>query len=59
MKTKIILVSTLFMLLSACNGDLDIINNSAVSSNSMWQEEGDATAAMYGLQNKFRSSLSE
>lgn len=59
MKTKIILVSTLFMLLSACNGDLDIINNSAVSSNSMWQEEGDATAAMYGLHNKFRSSFSE
>ena len=59
MKTKIILVSTLFMLLSACNGDLDIINNSAVSSNSMWQEEGDATAAMYGLYNKFRSSFSE
>lgn len=47
------------MLLSACNGDLDIINNSAVSSNSMWQEEGDATAAMYGLYNKFRSSFSE
>lgn len=59
MKTRIILVSTLFMLLSACNGDLDIINNSAVSSNSMWQEEGDATAAMYGLYNKFRSSFSE
>ena len=47
------------MLLSACNGDLDIINNSAVSSNSMWKEEGDATAAMYGLYNKFRSSFSE
>jgi hypothetical protein len=47
------------MLLSACNGDLDIINNSAVSSNSMWQEEGDATAAMYGLYNEFRSSFSE
>lgn len=47
------------MLLSACNGDLDVINNSAVSSNSMWQEEGDATAAMYGLYNKFRSSFSE
>ena len=59
MKARIILVSTLFMLLSACNGDLDIINNSAVSSNSMWQEEGDATAAMYGLYNKFRSSFSE
>ena len=59
MKARIILVSTLFMLLSACNGDLDIINNSAVSSNSMWKEEGDATAAMYGLYNKFRSSFSE
>ena len=59
MKARIILVSTLFMLLSACNGDLDIINNSAVSSNSMWQEEGDATAAMYGLYNEFRSSFSE
>lgn len=59
MKTRIILVSTLFMLLSACNGDLDVINNSAVSSSSMWQEEGDATAAMYGLYNKFRSSFSE
>lgn len=59
MKIKIILVSTIIMLLSACNGDLDVINNSAVSSNSMWQEEGDATAAMYGLYNKFRSSFSE
>ena len=47
------------MLLSACNDDLDVINNSAVSSSSMWQEEGDATAAMYGLYNKFRSSFSE
>lgn len=42
---------------ASCMGDLDIIQKSGISSNSMWQDEGDATAAMYGMFNKFRSTF--
>lgn len=42
----------------SCIGDLDVTNKSAVSSKSMWKEEGDAKAAMYGLYNQFRSTFS-
>lgn len=47
------------ILIASCNGDLDVVNKSAVSSNSMWKEEGDATAAMYGMYNQFRKAFSE
>lgn len=59
MKSKtIILIFIVGILTSSCHGDLDVIQKSGVSSNSMWQEEGDATSAMYGLYNKFRSTFS-
>jgi hypothetical protein len=42
---------------SSCHGDLDISQKSEVSAQSMWQDEGDATSAMYGLYNRFRSTF--
>lgn len=55
--------SILFILVScitftSCHGDLDIIQKSEVSANSMWQTEEDATSAMYGLYNQFRKAFS-
>lgn len=53
----IILFFSICTLLTSCHEDLDIIQKSEVSANSMWQDEGDATAAVYGLYNKFRSTF--
>lgn len=58
MKFKTII--SLFLIsfaLASCHGDLDVKQKSEVSANSMWQEEGDAVSAMYGLYNKFRSTF--
>ena len=52
---SILLAGTLF---ASCHGDLNIIQKSEVSANSMWQDEGDATSAMYGMFNKFRATFS-
>ena len=57
MKTKLIFIIVALSFMS-CIGDLDVTNKSAVSSKSMWKEEGDAKAAMYGLYNQFRSTFS-
>jgi len=58
MKSKIIIFLMSFItLLTACHGDLDIVQKSEVSANSMWQDEGDATSAVYGLYNRFRSTF--
>ena len=46
------------ILLSSCHGDLDVTQKSEVSAQSMWQNEGDAQSAMYGLYNRFRSAFS-
>lgn len=59
MKSKnIIVFLSISAILTACHGDLDIIQKSEVTSSSMWKEEGDATAAVYGLYNNFRSAFS-
>jgi len=58
MKSKIILLFIIAFSLSSCHGDLDIVQKSEVSAQSMWQDEGDAVSAMYGLYNKFRSAFS-
>ncbi|MCD8270411.1 MAG: hypothetical protein LUD46_19570 [Parabacteroides sp.] len=58
MKIKTILSILLAgTLLTACHGDLNIVQKSEVSANSMWQDEGDATSAMYGMYNKFRAAF--
>ncbi|MEA4905562.1 MAG: RagB/SusD family nutrient uptake outer membrane protein [Petrimonas sp.] len=60
MKSKnIIVFLSICALLTACHGDLDIIQKSEVSANSMWQDEGDATSAVYGLYNRFRSAFQQ
>lgn len=46
------------LILSSCHGDLDVQQKSGVTASSMWQDESDATSAMYGLFNKFRSTFS-
>lgn len=60
MKSKnIILFLSICAVLTACHGDLDIIQTDEVSANSMWQEEADATSAVYGLYNSFRSTFAQ
>jgi len=49
------LVSALF---SACHDDLDVAQKSEITSISMWTSESDATASVYGMYNKFRSTFS-
>lgn len=52
-----IVLSALFML-TACHDDLNVNQKSAITAPSMWQDEGDARSAMYGLYNQFRSTFS-
>lgn len=57
MKTiKSIFIFIFLIHLSSCN--LDILPDSSVSSNSYWESEDDAKAAVNGLYSRFRSSLS-
>jgi len=46
------------LILSSCHGDLDVKQQGGVTASSMWQDESDATSAMYGLFNKFRATFS-
>jgi len=41
----------------SCHDKLDVDLKSSITANSMWQEESDVRAAMYGAYNKFRSSF--
>ncbi len=56
--TKIIYIFVCVILFFSCHADLDIKQQSGVTASSMWQDESDATSAMYGLYNKFRSTFS-
>ncbi|MFC3196851.1 RagB/SusD family nutrient uptake outer membrane protein [Parapedobacter deserti] len=44
--------------LQACHDKLDVNQKSAITANSMWESEGDAKAAMYGIYNQMRSTFS-
>jgi SusD family. len=55
--TIILLLLILGISLSSCHDDLNVSQKSEVSAQSMWQNEGDAISAMYGLYNKFRSTF--
>ncbi len=44
--------------LQACHDKLNVNQKSAITANSMWEDEGDATAAVYGVYNKMRSTFS-
>lgn len=58
MKLKtIISLFVITLILSGCHGDLDVTQKSGVTASSMWKDESDATSAMYGLYNKFRSTF--
>lgn len=45
--------------LQACHDKLDVDQKSAITANSMWQDEGDAVAAVYGAYNKMRSAFAD
>lgn len=60
MNTKILtcfLISCFF--LSSCHDDLMVNQKSEITANSMWTSESDATAAMYGMYNQFRSAFNQ
>ncbi|MEQ8422070.1 MAG: RagB/SusD family nutrient uptake outer membrane protein [Arenibacter algicola] len=40
-----------------CENDLNVNPQSVITSSSMWQSEGDATASMYGALAQFRSAI--
>lgn len=60
MKTKYIyLILSVLFAFSSCHGDLDVKQTSEITANSMWEDENDATSAMYGVYNKFRSTFNQ
>ncbi|MEL7586150.1 MAG: RagB/SusD family nutrient uptake outer membrane protein [Prolixibacteraceae bacterium] len=60
MNTKIIASFILGCLLfSSCHDDLLVTQKSEITANSMWTSESDATAAMYGMYNKFRAAFNQ
>jgi hypothetical protein len=57
MKSTVLSLIIFGALLVSCHGDLNVMQKSEVSANSMWQDESDATSAMYGLYNRFRATF--
>lgn len=55
----IIYIMACLLGMQACHDKLDVNQKSAITANAMWADEGDATAAMYGVYNKMRSSFAE
>ncbi len=55
---QIALLSTV-LILSSCHKDLDISQNSQLSSTSMWKEQGDAESAMLGAHARMRTAFSQ
>jgi len=56
MKTFIFIL--ILVSLFSCQDDLDVVQKSQITANSMWSSESDATAAMYGMYTQFRSAFS-
>lgn len=54
-KIKTLIIVSTLIFLGSCN--LDILPDSSVSSDSYWETEDDANAALNGLYSRFRSSL--
>lgn len=61
MKTNkiIIVLCACIVIISSCHDDLNIVQTSKLSASSMWIEEGDATAAMYGAHQLCRSAFNQ
>lgn len=57
-KLYILLFACVFTL-SSCHDDLNIVQTSQLSAASMWTEEGDAVAAMYGTHQRFRAAFNK
>lgn len=59
MKTKAFIYILLgSFLISSCHNDLIVVQKSQITATSMWISESDASAAMYGMFNKYRSAFS-
>ena len=43
----------------ACHDTLNVEQKSAITATTMWENEGDAEAAMYGVYNRMRSAFSD
>lgn len=62
MKTKIFFLIGVMIWsfgLLGCHDKLDVDLKSSITANSMWQDESDVRAAMYGTYNKFRSTFAD
>lgn len=46
------------LVFQACHDKLNVNSKSAITANSMWESEGDAVAAMYGMYNRLRTTFS-
>lgn len=55
----IILLCACVVMLSACHDDLNIVQTSQLSASSMWKDESDAKAAMFGAHQKFRAAFNQ
>lgn len=57
MKNKTIsMILCAIVLCCSCINDLDVTQKSSINASSMWQEESDFTAAMYGCCYSFRNA---
>lgn len=56
---SIILALAGLMTFSSCHNELDIQQNSQLSSSSMWTEESDATSAMLGAHARMRAAFNQ
>lgn len=57
MKNKTIsMILSAIVLCCSCINDLDVTQKSSINASSMWQEESDFTAAMYGCCYSFRNA---
>lgn len=46
-------------LMTSCHKDLDIVQDSQLSANSMWTEQSDAESAMLGAHQRMRAAFSQ
>src|SRR5699024_379409 len=47
----------IMIFIASCGNDLNIKPQSIITSNSVWETQGDAESAMYGMFSQLRSSL--
>ena len=58
-KIKYFILTIITVMIFSCEDDLNVVPQSVITTASMWQSEGDASAAMYGAFAQFRSALND